>query len=215
MASFHHCIGGGSGTAEPIGARVRGSVVYIGFRVMHDCLPATHGGGVFVPHVELMPHRGKFLPHFGRHSRFDHDVAPMLRTDSETGVLQSLLDIHAVVDHVGNELRVGQRLVRSSHDPEANVLLSMLHASRNDGVERPLARGEGVRRRRIERKQRTAILQHESHAVHHNVRAERFIIALNQRDDVALAIHDRKVSRVTGGRRAGRNLAIGFAGIDQ
>jgi hypothetical protein len=81
-----------------------------------------------LPHVELMAHGGKFLPHFRRHSRLNHEVAPTLWTDSETGVLQSLLDIHAVVDQVGNELRVGQRLVRSSHDPEANVLLSMIPA---------------------------------------------------------------------------------------
>src|SRR5271157_6434516 len=132
----------GLGYGRAIGARVGGSVVYLGLRVVHDCLPATHGGGVFVPHVELMPHRGKFLPYFGRHSRLDHDVAPTLGTDRETGVLQSLLDIHAVVSHVGNELRVGQRLVCASHDPETNVLLSLLHESRNDGVERSLARGE-------------------------------------------------------------------------
>jgi hypothetical protein len=68
------------------------------------------------------------LPHFRRHSRLNDEVAPTLWTDSETGVLRSLLDIHAVVDQVGNELRVGQRLVRSSHDPEANVLLSMIPA---------------------------------------------------------------------------------------
>src|SRR5208282_6488866 len=71
-----------------ISPRVRGSVVYLGLRVVHHGLPATHGGGVFVPHVELMPHRGKLLPHLGRHSRLDHDVAPTLGTDRETGVLQ-------------------------------------------------------------------------------------------------------------------------------
>src|SRR5450759_2071120 len=107
-----------------IGARVRGSVVHLGLRVVHYYLPATHCRGVFLPHVELMAHGGKFLAHFRCHSRLNHEVAPTLWTDSETGVLQSLLDIHAVVDQVGNELRVGQRLVRSSHDP-----LSLIHIS--------------------------------------------------------------------------------------
>ncbi len=55
----------------------------------------------------------------------------------------------------------------------------------------------------------------ESHAADYDARSEGFVIALNQRDDVALAIDYGKISGVAGGRRAGVDLAVGFGGVDQ
>src|SRR5580700_120710 len=64
--------------SRAVSAGVRCSVVYLGFRVMQDGLAATHCGGVFVPHIELMSHGREFLPRFWRHTRLDHDVASAL-----------------------------------------------------------------------------------------------------------------------------------------
>src|SRR6267154_1764804 len=128
-----------------VGASVGASVIYLRLRVMQHGLSATHGGGVFTPHVEFMAHRGKFLPHFRRHSRLDHNVAPTLWTHRETRGLERLLDVHAVINHVRNKLRVRQRLVRPSHDSETDMLIPMFHESWNDGVERPLSRSQRIR----------------------------------------------------------------------
>src|SRR5215469_15882528 len=55
------------------------------------------------------------------------------------------LDIHAVVHQVGNELSMRQRLIGTSHDAEANVLITLLHKCRNDRVVRAFVSGEYVR----------------------------------------------------------------------
>jgi len=54
------------------------------------------------------------------------------------------LNIHLEVDHVGDELRVGLRLVPAAHDAEGHASVALLGEGRNDGVQRALAAGEHV-----------------------------------------------------------------------
>ena len=96
-----------------------------------------------------------------------------------------------MVHDVGNELRVRLRLVQPAHDAEADVHVALLHEGRNDGVERPLARRERVGMVGIHLEQPAAILQREAVIVHHHARAEMLVEALDQRDDVAVAVHHR------------------------
>ena len=80
-----------------------------------------------MPHVEPMSHRRKFLSYFWRNPRLNHYVAPAHWADGEARILQRLLNIHTIIDHIRNKLRVSEGLVRAPHDAEANMLISMLH----------------------------------------------------------------------------------------
>jgi hypothetical protein len=66
------------------------------------------------------------------------------RSFREARRFQRFLHVHSVIDDVGNELRVRQRLHRAAHDAEADVLVALFHEGRNDGVEGALAAGENV-----------------------------------------------------------------------
>ena len=80
----------------------------------------------------------------GRHAIFDRNVAAGGIALGEARRFQRRLNVHPVIDDIGDELRVRQRLVRPAHDAEADMLIAAFHESRNDGVERPLAAGEHV-----------------------------------------------------------------------
>src|SRR3954454_18118544 len=96
---------------------------------------------------------------------------------SKSRSLQRLLNVHAVIGNVGNELRMRQRLVCAAHNSKTDVLISAFHKGRDDGVERAFVWREYIWRIGIQRKQRTTILQHESHAFHRDAGAEALVIA--------------------------------------
>src|SRR5205823_9813994 len=98
------------------------------------------------------------------------------------------LKIHAVVNHVGDELSVGERLVGAAHDTKSDVVVAVFHESGDDGVEGALARGKRVGFGGIEHEKGTAILQDESHAADRNAGAEAGEVALDKRDDVAVLV---------------------------
>ncbi len=109
-----------------------------------------------------------------RHTRLDHDVASELFTYREARLLHRGLDVHVVVDHIGDKLRVRKRLIHAAHDAETNVLVAVLHKGGNDGVERTLVTGERIGRFAIDREESTAILKNEPHALDRNIRSEGF-----------------------------------------
>ena len=78
---------------------------------------------------------GKLLKGLKRHARFDGDVAARRRFLREARGFERRLNVHSVVDHVGNELRVRQRLIGSAHDAEPDVHIAALHECGNDGLE--------------------------------------------------------------------------------
>src|SRR5581483_7189512 len=62
---------------------------------------------------------------------------------------------------------------------------------------------------------RATILQRESHAAHGNAGTERRVIALDERDDVAIAIDRSQINNVAGGRLSGERITIRLSRIDQ
>ena len=71
-------------------------------------------------------------------------------------------------------------------------------------MERPLARRQRVGVLRVHDEQRAAILQGEAVIVHHHARTESPVHALDQRSDIALAIHHGEINRVAARRPAAR-----------
>ena len=70
------------------------------------------------------------------------DIAAFEGVLGEAWLFERGLDIHSVVDDIGDELRVRLCLVPASHDAEADVHVPLLHKGRDDGVQRALVSGE-------------------------------------------------------------------------
>ena len=152
-----------------------------------------------------------------RHAILNQHVAAAELELGEARRLQRHLDIHAVIHHVADELRVRRSLVEAAHDAEPDVHVALLHEGGNDGVVGPLARRERIRVRRVQFEQPAAILQREAVIVHHHARPEVLVHALNQRRDVALAIHHGEVDGIAGHGLglSGRFVAARVIGVDQ
>src|SRR5258705_470319 len=118
--------------------------------------------------------------------------------------LERLLNVHAVIDDVGDELGVGLCLIPGAHDAEADTKVALLHEPRDDRVQRTLARCQHVRVVFVEREERAAILQREAGASRHQPAAEPLVDALNERHDVAVAIDCGKIDRVAAVARGDR-----------
>ena len=67
-----------------------------------------------------------------------------IAADGKPGSRERFLDIHLVIDEIGNELCMGERLIMAAHDAKAYVLVSFFHECRNNGVIWPLAACENV-----------------------------------------------------------------------
>ena len=121
-----------------------------------------------------MTHIRELLAHFAGHPIFHENLAADIEITAhrEAGCLHSGLKIHAVIDHIGDELGVRQRLVGAAHDAKPDVVIAALHERRNNGVEGALVSGERVRFGRIQQEECSAILQEKSHASYGNARAK-------------------------------------------
>src|SRR5580700_11086185 len=106
---------------------------------MHHRLSSAHRGRVRAHNLKLMSHGCELVENLRLHSRFDNYVAASLGTDGEAGGLERFLNVHTVIHHVGNKLRVRYRLVRSSHDAEPDVQVPTLHERRNNCMEGPFS----------------------------------------------------------------------------
>src|SRR5690349_11690575 len=110
---------------------------------------------------------------------------------------ERLLHIHAVIDDIGNELRMGERLIGSAHNAKPDMRIAALHESRNDGVKRPFAARKYVWMVWLECETEAAILKNEAHSVNRHPGAERRRYALNPAHHVAGAIDDREIRCVS------------------
>ena len=106
----------------------------------------------------------------------------------ETRLLQRSLHIHAVINDVGDELRVRLRLVPAAHDAEADVHVALLHERRDDGVERTLVSGKRIGQAGRELKTGAAILEREAEPRGDEAGAIAGVVALNERDDVPVLV---------------------------
>src|SRR5208283_1512554 len=190
------------GFGRAVGAGVRCAIVDVGSAVMKHGLAATHGGGVLLTNTEDMAHRGELLESLGRHAGLDEDVAAYFVTDGEAGFFNGGLNVHVVVDQVRDKLSVGERLIHAAHDPEADVLRAAFHEGWDDGAEGPLSAGQSVRGFGVKRKESATVLQDKTHTLDCDSGSKTDVVALNEREDVAFAIHDGKISGVAAGERA-------------
>src|SRR5208337_1641149 len=116
----------------------------------------------------------KLLAHFGGHAILDFNVAADIEIAAygEASRLHGGLKIHAIIDHIGHELGMRERLVGAAHDAEPDVVVAPLHEGGNDGVEWALVTGERVWFGGVQQEQGSAILQRKSHASYGDARAK-------------------------------------------
>src|SRR3954451_24045176 len=86
-------------------------------------------------HLEVVAAGGEGVADVGGDAVLDEEVATAPGGFGEARGFERELDVHAVVDDVGDELRVGLCLVETAHDAEADVDAVLLHEGRDDGVE--------------------------------------------------------------------------------
>src|SRR6185312_9697358 len=126
-----------------VGAWVAASEVY-GRAVVHlNRVSAAHALEVARPYGDFV----SLLAQAGNHVRSDSVLHPHVAAAEvplrPARCPERVLDVHSKVHYVGDELRVGQRLVESAHDSESDVALTVGHKARNDGVQRT---GAGTQR---------------------------------------------------------------------
>ena len=199
-----------------VGARVGGGCVHLRPDVMHDGVASAHAGGVGLGDGDLMPLCGKLAESVRPHSRFDDDVATGGAGFGKSWRFQGRLQVHAVVGDVGDELGVGERLIRAAHDAEADVQIVLLHKTGNDRMERPFAGRQGVGLRLVEAETAAAVVEMETHAIDGDPGGPEAGDALDPRGNVAFTIDDAEIGRVARcWRMAGLDGAVRFIGVDQ
>ena len=111
--------------------------------------------------------------------------------------IAGFLDVHAEVDDVGDDLRVGLRLVVAAHHAERHHRAPVLREHRrHQRVQRPLVRADLVRMTRLQRESRAAVVQRDAGVAGHEAGAEAAEERLDERDHVAVAVRRRQVDRV-------------------
>src|SRR5277367_4450987 len=110
-----------------VGSGVGRGVVHAGLGVVEDGLATSHGFEVFGGNADLVAVLRELAQGVGRDAHFDRDIAAGRARLGEARGFEGFLDVHSVIDHVGNELRVGHGLDGAAHNAEADVLIALLH----------------------------------------------------------------------------------------
>jgi len=113
----------------------------------------------------------------------------------EAGLFQRSLDVHAVVDDVGDKLCVGLCLVPATHNPKADVDVALLHEGRDNGVEGTLVSGERIGQAGSELESGPSVVEGESETGSDEAGAVAGVVALDKRDDVAVLVDGGEVDR--------------------
>ena len=109
--------------------------------------------------------------------------------EAEARPVEGFLRVQTEVDQVRDEVQVALGLDRPSHRAEGHPRLAAAQQhARDDGVEGPLAGGERVPVSRFEAEARAATLEHDARLAAADARAEPGEEALDERDQVALAV---------------------------
>src|SRR5437016_13786622 len=105
-----------------------------------------------------------------------------------------LLYVHAEIDDVGQHLYMALRLHVTAQQAKGHEWLAILHyETRNNGVERPLARRVHISRFGVERVQFTAVLEHEAEVIGDKSRPHAAIVRLDERDHHAVLVRSREI----------------------
>ena len=111
---------------------------------MEDGLTAAHLRSVAGVDLQDVAHLAQRVEGVGSYARLDDDAAAELLAIREARLFHRGLHVHVVIDDIRDELRVRERLIESTHDAEADLLIAALHEGGNDRVEGALASGERV-----------------------------------------------------------------------
>src|SRR5215203_3049708 len=104
------------------------------------------------------------------YAAFDQESAVLVAV---TGMVGSLLGVHAVVEQVYEQLRVALGLHGGAHHPEDGPERPFSRGkTRDNGVQRTLARGYGVWMARFEAEQCTAVVEADAAAFGDDAAAE-------------------------------------------
>src|SRR5579863_1707034 len=124
-------------------AGIGGGEVEAGLCVVFDGLAASHEERKIAADIQVVAHRRQLLAHVGGNAVFDQNFAAdaEIAGDGEASDFHGGLQVHSVVDDVGDELGVGERLVGAAHDAESDVVVAVFHEGGNDGVEWAFMRG--------------------------------------------------------------------------
>ncbi len=133
----------------------------------------------------------------------------------EAGGFQGGLDVHAEVDDVGDELRVGLGLVVSAHDAEGDARVAVGHEGGNDGVERALVSGEDVGEAgsRLKGAPRSCRAKPVPGATRREPNSWKLLWM--RETMLPLGVGDGEVGGVAGGRQAGADIAVGVCSVDE
>jgi len=141
-------------------------------RVAHHGLAESKRAGTRRGNIELVSQRGQFAANGFGNQRFNVYIATLKGTFREASGFQRLLDIEAVIGNVGDELGMSLRLIEPAHDPETNTDAVLFHECRDDRMQRPLARGQGVRMIRLHCEERASVVQDEAGSGRNDTGAE-------------------------------------------
>src|SRR5262245_38573357 len=96
-----------------------------------------------------------------RNEIFDCYITTFKCTFCEASGLESLLHVESIIGDVGHELRMRLGLIETTHNAKPDAYSVLLHESRNDGVQRPLARLQSVGMILYKIKESATVLQHK------------------------------------------------------
>ena len=125
-----------------VGTRIARSEVYLAATVPDHRRALPHGERKRLKQLDLMTTQRQGGANIGRDCFFHLNVAAVEGLLGETRLFERRLDVHAEIDDVGDELRVGLGLIPSTHDSETDMNVALFHEGGNDGVERSLVAGE-------------------------------------------------------------------------
>src|SRR3954449_2162577 len=104
------------------------------------------------------------------------------------------LHVAAVVEHVGQDMHLPDRLILPAHHAERHHGTAILrHQAGDDRVQRPLAGRDAVRMPRLNAETTAAILQQDTGVVRHDRGAESMRDGIDERADVTVLVHDGDV----------------------
>ena len=160
---------------------------------------------------DVVAARLQALDRRGRHAALDHRLVAV---EERARGIDRRLHVHAVVDHVGDHVRVAHRLIVRAHHAERHVAAAFRIASA--GMMVCIGRLPGAMRVRmtgIDHEAGAAIVQHDAGLLGTDAGAERAVERIDERHRGAVAVDDREIDRVAARRRRLRQRHA-FAAID-
>ena len=109
-----------------------------------------------------------------------------------------LLQIHTEINQIQNNLHLPLRLHITAHNAETHKWFSILrYKTRNYRMKRSFVRGVAVQKTILQIKQLAAVLQNKPKAVRRHPGTHSSVVALNQRNHIAVFVRHRKINRIS------------------